>query len=276
MQNLIQKSANLSNVLRANSYTSTFATTPSVLLAVPTAHPIPLDAPKYYLTQKSINSDFPVSRGLLRAISGITVKSQFRYAHSDVKLPDYKDFRRGSTIDSTKPAKENIDERRAFTYLFTNVTILGAAYIAKACLVKGAMLFAFNQDVAAGGVSEIDISKIPVGKSVTVKWQGKPLFVKHRTDEEIADVRSKNISELRDPEPDEARTKDPKWLICLGVCTHLGCVPIANKGKNLGGYFCPCHGSHYDASGRVTGGPAPANLEIPEYKFKNETTILVG
>ena len=122
---------------------------------------------------------------------------------------------------------------------------------------------------------EVKLGDIPEGKSVTFKWRGKPLFIRHRTPEEIATERGIALSTLRDPQQDEERTKRPEWLVVLGVCTHLGCVPIANSG-DFGGYYCPCHGSHYDASGRIRKGPAPLNLEVPEYIFADDTTLVVG
>lgn len=105
------------------------------------------------------------------------------------------------------------------------------------------------------------------------KWRGKPLFVRHRTNEEIEDVRSVDVQSLRDPQDDLERVKDDKWLVLIGVCTHLGCVPISNAGE-FGGYYCPCHGSHYDASGRIRKGPAPLNLEVPEHSFDGNLLIV--
>lgn len=132
-----------------------------------------------------------------------------------------------------------------------------------------------SADVLALAKIEIKLSDIPEGKSVTFKWRGKPLFVRHRTGAEISTEKSVNLGELRDPQPDDARCKNPEWLVVLGVCTHLGCVPIANAG-DFGGYYCPCHGSHYDASGRIRKGPAPLNLEVPEYSFPEDNLLVVG
>lgn len=132
-----------------------------------------------------------------------------------------------------------------------------------------------SADVLAMAKIEIKLSDIPEGKSVTFKWRGKPLFIRHRTAAEIAQEQSVPVTSLRDPQHDSERTKNPEWLVVLGVCTHLGCVPIANSG-DFGGYYCPCHGSHYDASGRIRKGPAPLNLEVPEYVFPTDNTLLVG
>ena len=132
-----------------------------------------------------------------------------------------------------------------------------------------------SADVLAIAKVEVDLTAIPPGKNATIKWRGKPLFVRHRTQEEIDQVRAVAIEGLRDPELDEDRVTHPNYLVLLGVCTHLGCVPIANSG-DFGGYYCPCHGSHYDASGRIRKGPAPWNLEVPPYHFSTETTLVVG
>lgn len=132
-----------------------------------------------------------------------------------------------------------------------------------------------SADVLALAKIEIKLSDIPEGKSMTFKWRGKPLFVRHRTGAEISAEESVNVSELRDPQHDNVRCQNPEWLVVLGVCTHLGCVPIANAG-DFGGYYCPCHGSHYDASGRIRKGPAPLNLEVPTYTFPEEGKLLVG
>lgn len=132
-----------------------------------------------------------------------------------------------------------------------------------------------SADVLALAKIEIKLAEIPEGKNVTFKWRGKPLFIRHRTSEEIATEQSVAVSGLRDPQADGERCKDPKWLVVLGVCTHLGCVPIANSG-DFGGYYCPCHGSHYDASGRIRKGPAPLNLEVPPYEFPDDGLLIVG
>ncbi len=135
-------------------------------------------------------------------------------------------------------------------------------------------------DVLALASSEVDLSAIEVGQSITVNWRGKPVFVRRRTAAEIESARATKPSELPDPETDEARVQRPEWLILVGVCTHLGCVPLGQKGSDprgeWGGWFCPCHGSHYDTSGRIRKGPAPKNLEVPGYEFLDDTTVKIG
>ncbi|CAB1436160.1 unnamed protein product [Pleuronectes platessa] len=170
-----------------------------------------------------------------------------RFAHTDVRIPDFSDYRRAEVIDPNRSSQESGESRRVFSYLVTG----------------------------ASTVIEIKLSDIPEGKNMTFKWRGKPLFVRHRTEKEVATEAAVNIAELRDPQYDKDRVINPSWVIVLGVCTHLGCVPIANAG-DYGGYYCPCHGSHYDASGRIRKGPAPLNLEVPYYEFPDDDTVVVG
>jgi ubiquinol-cytochrome c reductase iron-sulfur subunit len=132
-----------------------------------------------------------------------------------------------------------------------------------------------DESVKALATTEVDVSQVAPGKSITVLWRGKPVFIKRRTPEEIAEVRAVDLKDLKDPQKDEDRAKNPEWLVMLGVCTHLGCVPLADKG-DFKGWFCPCHGSHYDGSGRIRKGPAPVNMEIPEYEFVDSNTIKIG
>ena len=134
-----------------------------------------------------------------------------------------------------------------------------------------------SADVLALSSIEVDISSIEPGHTMTVKWRGKPVFIRNRTEEEIKEARETPMSALVDPQEDSARVKagHDKWLITIGICTHLGCVPLANKGDYLG-WFCPCHGSHYDTSGRIRKGPAPLNLVIPPYEFISDTKVRIG
>jgi ubiquinol-cytochrome c reductase iron-sulfur subunit len=116
-----------------------------------------------------------------------------------------------------------------------------------------------------------------VGQAITVSWRGKPVFIRHRTPEEIEAARNVNLAELPDPQPDSARVIKPEWLVVVGICTHFGCVPFGQKPTDphgdYGGWFCPCHGSQYDTAGRIRKGPAPANLVVPTYTFINDTEI---
>lgn len=138
------------------------------------------------------------------------------------------------------------------------------------------------KDTLALSTTEVDISKIEKGQSITVMWQGKPVFVRHRTEAEIDQARKVDLSALGDKQEDVARVKKDReaWLVVVGICTHLGCVPVGQKSTesrgDFGGWFCPCHGSHYDTSGRIRKGPAPKNLAVPPYEFLSDTLIKIG
>jgi ubiquinol-cytochrome c reductase iron-sulfur subunit len=135
-------------------------------------------------------------------------------------------------------------------------------------------------DVLALASIEVDLSPVQVGQRIKVMWRGKPVFIDHRTPKEIEEARSVNVSELPDPEADARRVQKPEWLVVVGVCTHLGCVPLGTSPTeargDYGGWFCPCHGSHYDTSGRIRKGPAPRNLAVPPYTFVTDTNIRIG
>ena len=136
------------------------------------------------------------------------------------------------------------------------------------------------EDTLALGSIEVDISEIEEGQSITVKWRGKPVFIRKRTNEEIEAAKEVNFTDLKDPEQDIDRVKKEEWLVLVGVCTHLGCVPLGQKLTDTkgeyNGWYCPCHGSHYDSSGRIRKEPAPTNLAVPPYNFINDTTIKIG
>ena len=132
-----------------------------------------------------------------------------------------------------------------------------------------------DASVKALASTEVDVSSVKPGNTITVLWRGKPVFIRRRTPEEISEAKSVKMEDLKHPEKDEDRAKNPEWLVMLGVCTHLGCVPLSDKGE-YGGWFCPCHGSHYDTSGRIRKGPAPTNMEVPKYEFLNSDTIKIG
>lgn len=173
---------------------------------------------------------------------------------------------------------EKGSSRRAFTYL----TLGGARFLyatgARLAAMKFVASWSASADVLALAAMEIDIAKIEPASCITVKWRGKPVFIRSRTEQEISEARTAGMDELKDPEADDARLFDvdrPEWLIVLGVCTHLGCVPLPNQGEYKG-WFCPCHGSHYDTSGRIRKGPAPLNLEVPPGQFLSPTLLRLG
>ncbi len=134
-----------------------------------------------------------------------------------------------------------------------------------------------NPDASTLSLSstEVDLSAIAPGQIVTVKWRGKPVFVRHRTPAEIQAAENTPLNVLPDPQPDAKRVKKPEWLVVIGVCTHLGCIPLGHEGE-FDGWFCPCHGSTYDTSGRIRSGPAPTNLDVPQYAFLTDTKIKIG
>ena len=133
------------------------------------------------------------------------------------------------------------------------------------------------ETVAAGAPVELDLTPIADGQIVKVFWRGKLIFVRNRTQKEIEEARSVDVATLRDPQTDQARVKEghDKWLVVIGICTHLGCIPLSNSGP-YNGWFCPCHGSAYDTSGRIRQGPAPKNLELPPYTFVSDSKIQIG
>ncbi|KAH8263432.1 hypothetical protein KR044_009101 [Drosophila immigrans] len=210
----------------------------------------------------------------LRA-TGVAVNAvATRQGHTDLQVPDFSPYRRDAVKDARR-RNESTEERKAFSYMMVGAGAVGGAYAAKGLVNAFVSSMSATADVLAMAKIEIKLADIPEGKSVTFKWRGKPLFIRHRTPSEIQTERGVPTSELRDPETDDQRVVKPEWLVVIGVCTHLGCVPIANAG-DWGGYYCPCHGSHYDASGRIRKGPAPLNLEVPTHEFPSEGTLVVG
>ena len=179
---------------------------------------------------------------------------------------------------STKKASSIIDdEKRDFLFITTTgLAIAGGGAFA------WSLIDTMNpsKDVLALSTTEVDLSPLAEGQSLTVMWRGKPVFIKHRTQMEIQEAREVDVDSLKHKDLDETRVKNPNWLVVLGVCTHLGCVPLGQKVGDVkgdfGGWFCPCHGSHYDTSGRIRKGPAPLNLEVPPYEFVSEEIIKIG
>lgn len=201
-----------------------------------------------------------------------------RYAHSDLQVPDFTDYRLTSSQGREgfhQRERERKIERKSFYYTVTAGIGVGGVYVAKSVVDGVIRYIGPSADVLALGATEVPMDAIPEGKSMTFEWRGKPLFIRHRTPGEIEREGAVNVSELRDPETDAQRVQEPSWLVVIGVCTHLGCVPIADAG-DYGGYYCPCHGSHYDGAGRIRKGPAPRNLEVPNYKIINDQIIRVG
>ena len=174
-------------------------------------------------------------------------------------------------------SEKDIDSRRDFLYL-SSISIGGLGVAAFIWPFLKSMNPA--EDTLALGSTEVDLSNISIGQSITVKWRGKPVFIRRRTQEEIVEANNVDIALLRDPMSDKDRVQKDEWLVLEGVCTHLGCVPLGQKMTDTkgeyNGWFCPCHGSHYDSSGRIRKGPAPDNLAVPPYKFISDSTIKIG
>ncbi len=179
---------------------------------------------------------------------------------------------------STKAPKAKIVKTRRDFLVLTSAAMgaIGAVALMRPFIES----MAPAADVLALSTVEVDLGPVAVGQAITVKWRGKPLFVRHRTPAEIQEARLVPMKDLPDPQTDEQRAQKPEWLIMVGICTHLGCVPLGQRpGEDKGkyhGWFCPCHGSHYDTSGRIRLGPAPKNLVVPDYKFLSDKTIRVG
>ena len=164
--------------------------------------------------------------------------------------------------------------RRDFLYVAT-----GAVGAVGAAAAVWPLIDQMNPDASVLALAsiEFDLTSIEVGQSVTIKWRGLPVFVRHRTAAEIEEAKAVPLEDLKDPETDAQRVKDghEQWLIMIANCTHLGCVPVGEAGE-YDGWFCPCHGSHYDTAGRIRKGPAPKNLVLPDYNFLSDTLVKIG
>ena len=174
-----------------------------------------------------------------------------------------------TTMSSAEPT------RRDFLYIAT-----GAVAAVGAAGALWPLIAQMNPDastIAAGAPIEVDLAPIAEGQVIKVFWRGKPIFISHRTKKEIDEARDVNVASLPDPQTDQDRVKPghDQWLVLIGICTHLGCIPIAHQG-DYQGFFCPCHGSQYDSSGRIRQGPAPANLAVPPYAFISDSKIKIG
>nr|CAH0104108.1 unnamed protein product [Daphnia galeata] len=273
MFSFVARSANLSSTTVAATQSvanGSKALSPAVSIHIERALVPP---PAQKLTTNSLMASLPINP--IRASVSIGGPSQVRFSHTDVQIPDFSAYRRSSLQNSSADNKSSAPSRQGFSYLIVGSGAVGGAYAAKSIVGEFVSSMSASADVLALAKIEVKLSDIPEGKNVTFKWRGKPLFIRHRTAAEIETESNVDMSTLRDPQLDSDRAQRPEWLVLLGVCTHLGCVPIANSGE-FGGYYCPCHGSHYDASGRIRKGPAPLNLEIPIHTFVDESTLVVG
>ncbi|CAN6610194.1 cytochrome b-c1 complex subunit Rieske, mitochondrial [Trichomonascus vanleenenianus] len=198
------------------------------------------------------------------ALAGVRYASTNPIGGPSYEVPDFSPYLKED---------RNSDSNRVFSYFMVGSLGLVSAAAARATVQDFLTSMSASADVLALAKVEVGLGNIPEGKNIVIKWRGKPVFIRHRTASEIAEARAVDVSVLRHPETDDQRVKRPEWLVMIGICTHLGCVPIGESGE-YGGWFCPCHGSHYDISGRIRKGPAPLNLEIPEYELDDDKLIV--
>lgn len=218
------------------------------------------------------------SGALCTALSPASKRSGFRfYSTSTVTTPhpeqvSYPDQHK---VDGYR--KKGTDNRTFHYFLMSNPRFLITS-ATRLFVLQFLNTLSPSARVLALASIEVEIGAIPEGKTVTLKWRGKPVFIRHRTAGEIDIENAVPVESLKDPAPDSTRYLENKsdYVVLLGVCTHFGCVPVTDAGDVKGGFFCPCHGSHYDTSGRIRRGPAPKNLEIPKYRYISPTTIVIG
>ncbi|KAJ1966678.1 ubiquinol--cytochrome-c reductase catalytic subunit rip1 [Dispira parvispora] len=205
----------------------------------------------------------PVTMVPKSAVYQTRLSSNYAAGSGTTQIPDFSDYRKESG-DYTS---------RNLTYFMVGTTGFISAAVAKNTVHEFLSNLSASADVLAMAKVEVDLNAIPEGKNVVIKWRGKPVFIRHRTPDEIEEASRVDIQALRDPQSDADRVQQPEWLVMMGICTHLGCVPVGESG-DFGGWYCPCHGSHYDISGRIRKGPAPLNLEIPQYNIDGSTLVI--
>eukprot|EP00948_MAST-09A_sp_MAST-9A-sp1_P001122 g1122.t1 len=210
---------------------------------------------------------------LVHSTSFPSIPTSFMSTSTD-DFSDYDNIRQTDRIQ-----KENGDpSKREFTYLMVGSLRFVYASAIRLGVMKFIASMSASDDVLAVANLEVPVAGIDEGTTLTVKWRGKPVFIRHRNEKEIQNAVTDDNAELKDPQNDVERRKadQAQWLVVLGICTHLGCVPISGEGE-WGGWYCPCHGSHYDTSGRIRKGPAPLNLEVPDWQFiEGGEKILIG
>eukprot|EP01090_Pellita_catalonica_P013431 TRINITY_DN3180_c0_g1_i2.p1 TRINITY_DN3180_c0_g1~~TRINITY_DN3180_c0_g1_i2.p1 ORF type:complete len:244 (-),score=41.01 TRINITY_DN3180_c0_g1_i2:66-797(-) len=199
----------------------------------------------------------------------------FRRTKHEINVPTWAKYKRDQP--SSKNYLQQHAENRNLDYIIIGAAGMGVAMGGRQFVNKLLAMMNPSAAVKAQANSEVDISGVEEGSSQIFTWRGKPVFIRNRTPQEIATANKDDSANLPDSEPDSERVKAGRenWLVVVGICTHLGCIPIADQG-DFGGWFCPCHGSHYDVSGRVRKGPAPLNLAVPPYYFIDDNTVLIG
>ncbi|XP_074275152.1 cytochrome b-c1 complex subunit Rieske-4, mitochondrial-like [Silene latifolia] len=226
----------------------------------------PISTPHFYLPYRGFATEHLIPKAEHGMISDVPATvAAIKNPSSKITYDEYNHER----YPPGDPSK------RAFAYFVLTGGRFVYASLVRLLVLKFVLSMSASKDVLAMASIEVDLSSIEPGSTVTVKWRGKPVFIRRRTEDDIKLANSVDVNSLRDPQPDADRVVDPEWLIVIGVCTHLGCIPLPNAG-DFHGWFCPCHGSHYDISGRIRKGPAPLNLEVPTYKFIEDNKLLIG
>uniref|UniRef100_A0A3Q3M9U8 Ubiquinol-cytochrome c reductase, Rieske iron-sulfur polypeptide 1 n=1 Tax=Labrus bergylta TaxID=56723 RepID=A0A3Q3M9U8_9LABR len=264
MMSLAARSGAFSPYMQATAFTVAGPLKALVPGVVVKGEKILLDTKKKFLCRETLTGQSPKT-GPAVTVS-INGSAGVRFAHTDVRVPDFSDYRRPEVLDPNKSSQDSSESRRTFSYLVTGASTVVAVYTAKTVVTQFVSSMSASADVLALSKIEIKLGDIPEGKNMTFKWRGKPLFVRHRTEKEIATEEAVNMAELRDPQHDKDRVQNPSWIIVLGVCTHLGCVPIANAG-DYGGYYCPATApttTPQAASGKA---PHPSTWRSPSTSF---------
>ncbi|XP_039114487.1 cytochrome b-c1 complex subunit Rieske-4, mitochondrial isoform X1 [Dioscorea cayenensis subsp. rotundata] len=243
----------------------------------------PMDGVSSRHDSRSITPRFSMASALLGSIRGFASES-LAPGHQELGLADLPATVEAMKNPSTKIVYDEYNHeryppgdpsKRAFAYFVLTGGRFVYASLLRLLILKFVLSMSASKDVLALASLEVDLSSIEPGTTVTVKWRGKPVFIRRRTEDDVKLANNVDVASLRDPQEDSVRVKNPEWLIVIGVCTHLGCIPLPNAG-DFGGWFCPCHGSHYDVSGRIRKGPAPFNLEVPTYTFLEENKLQIG
>ncbi|XP_061166462.1 uncharacterized protein LOC133175382 [Saccostrea echinata] len=220
-----------------------------------------------------IGKSSPELQSFNARVAAVSCLSRRGY-HTDLPEPDFSKYRTISSQKANVPRDTNDTTRKIFSYTLVGGVTAATAYMGKELVQDLVGYLDINDAARAMAVTEVKLTDIPVGTSILTTWKGMPLFVRHRTEEEIKIEQSVDLLSLRDPQHDSDRSLRPEWMVLIGVCTHLGCIPLQDQGAHPGGMYCPCHGSHYDSSGRIRKGPAPLNLTVAPHKIKGDYLVV--